>query len=79
MSGEAESVSAIVGRHVALRKQGREFRGPCPFHENDEQEALFVNDRQGWYHCFGCLAHGDGPKFLREMEKIAGGDRLGQD
>lgn len=42
---------------------------PCPFH--DEKSASFhVDDRKGFYYCFGCHAKGDAISFLRETKNI---------
>ena len=60
-------LSAVVSRHVSIKKKGREFSGLCPFHQ--EKGASFtVNDEKGFYHCFGCGAHGDHYGFV--MEKV---------
>lgn len=51
-------LSEVVGKAVSLKKSGREYEAPCPFH--DEKTASFkVNDQKQFYHCFGCGAHGD--------------------
>jgi putative DNA primase/helicase len=57
-------VSEVVARYVQLRPDGREFWGTCPFHD-DSNPSLSVVDHKGFYHCFGCGAHGDGPDFLQ--------------
>jgi DNA primase len=51
-------VSEVVGKKVVLKKKGREFMGLCPFH-NEKTPSFTVNDQKGFYHCFGCQAHGD--------------------
>lgn len=48
----------VVGRYVTLKKNGREWHGLCPFH--DERSPSFtVNPAKGFVHCFGCGAHHD--------------------
>ncbi|MDE2341301.1 MAG: DNA primase, partial [Alphaproteobacteria bacterium] len=42
---------------------GREYKGCCPFH-NEKTPSFYVNDDKGFYHCFGCSAHGDAIKWL---------------
>lgn len=61
------TLSEIVGRRVALRRRGREWHGLCPFH-HEKTPSFTVNDEKGFYHCFGCGAHGDAIRFLTENE-----------
>lgn len=58
------ALSALVGRTVPLKRAGRELKGLCPFHA-EKTESFFVNDASGFYHCFGCGAHGDAFDWLR--------------
>jgi DNA primase len=55
---ERLSLADIVGRHVRLIKRGREYVGLCPFHKEKTPSFSVVEDK-GFYHCFGCGAHGD--------------------
>lgn len=69
------TLSAVVGRKVTwdLRKsnQGKgDFWAPCPFHQ--ERTASFhVDDRKGFYYCFGCHAKGDAVTFVKETENLS--------
>ena len=63
-------VSGVVGRKVKLIKRGREFSGLCPFH-NEKSPSFTVNDDKGFYHCFGCGAHGDVITFVTETEGLS--------
>lgn len=58
-------VSEVVGRSVKLARKGREYLGLCPFH-NEKTPSFTVNDAKGFYHCFGCGAHGDVIRFLTD-------------
>lgn len=51
-------VSQVVGRHVRLVRAGREHKGCCPFHK-EKTPSFTINDDKGFFHCFGCGAHGD--------------------
>ncbi|MTJ80662.1 MAG: DNA primase [Telmatospirillum sp.] len=51
-------LASVIGRTVRLTKRGREFIGLCPFH-NEKSPSFTVNEEKGFYHCFGCGAHGD--------------------
>lgn len=66
---DALPISAVIGRRVTLRKHGREFQALCPFHK-EKSPSFTVNDEKGFYHCFGCGAHGDTIGFIREFEGV---------
>lgn len=52
------SLVGVVARRVKLVKKGREFQGLCPFH-NEKSPSFTVSEDKGFFHCFGCGAHGD--------------------
>ena len=62
-------VAEVVGRRVKLVRKGREFMGLCPFH-SEKSPSFSVNEQKGFYHCFGCGAHGDAIKFVCETEGL---------
>ncbi len=62
-------LSEIIGRRVKLVRKGRRFSGLCPFH-SEKTPSFSVVDDDGFYHCFGCGAHGDAISFLREMDGL---------
>jgi DNA primase len=64
------TLSAVVGRSVRLQKAGREHRACCPFH-NENSPSFFVNDEKGFYHCFGCGAHGDAIRWMTDHQGLA--------
>ena len=64
------AVTVVVSQHVNLIKAGKESKGCCPFHD-EKSPSFFVNDEKGFYHCFGCGAHGDVIKFLVEKEGLS--------
>lgn len=66
---EQVSLSALIGRVVKLRRAGREFVGPCPFHQ-ERTPSFSVVEEKGFYHCFGCGAHGDAVDFLRAHDGL---------
>ena len=83
-------LAQLIDRDVKLKRNGREFQGLCPFHR-EKSPSFTVVPSKGFYHCFGCGAHGDAIDFLVEhrgmrwMEAIedlaarAGLDVPGQD
>ncbi len=62
-------LSDVIRRRVKLTHRGREALGLCPFHK-EKTPSFTVNDNKGFYHCFGCGAHGDAIRFLMEAEKL---------
>jgi DNA primase len=63
------STSEIVGKRVVLKNKGREWHGLCPFH-NEKTPSFTVNDDKGFYHCFGCGAHGNIFDFVMRTEGL---------
>ncbi len=68
------SLSQVVGRKVTWdRRKSNPARGdlwaPCPFHQ-EKSASFHVDDRKGFYHCFGCQAGGDVVKFVQETENL---------
>src|SRR5438270_1904512 len=51
---------------VKLMRAAREWKACCPFH-NEKTPSFTVNDDKGFYHCFGCGAHGDAIRFLTDQ------------
>ena len=62
-------LSALIGRTTKLHKAGREFKACCPFH-NEKTPSFHVNDEKGFYHCFGCSAHGDAIRWLTDAKGL---------
>jgi DNA primase len=60
------TLSAVIAPSVKLIRAGREFKACCPFH-NEKTPSFTVNDDKGFYHCFGCGAHGDAIRFLTDQ------------
>ncbi|EIZ80133.1 DNA primase [Novosphingobium sp. Rr 2-17] len=64
------SLSALIGRSTRLTKAGREYKACCPFH-NEKSPSFTVNDEKGFYHCFGCGAHGDAIRWMTDHQGLA--------
>lgn len=64
------AIEQVVAEYVpSLHRAGSSFKGLCPFH-GEKTPSFHVNPEHGFYHCFGCQAHGDVIKFVQEIEKI---------
>lgn len=55
---------------MQIKKHGREYHGLCPFH-NEKSPSFTVNDEKGFFHCFGCAAHGDAIEFVRRFDRLS--------
>jgi DNA primase len=67
---ERLSIAEIVGRRVKLIRRGREYIGLCPFHKEKTPSFSAVEDK-GFFHCFGCGAHGDVIGFVMQTESLS--------
>jgi len=67
-------IDLIEGDGVKLNRQGKTFRGRCPFHEGKTETSLLVDADAGKYHCFGCDHHGDAIQWLRERRGLSFGE-----
>ncbi|WP_120717918.1 DNA primase [Tsuneonella amylolytica] len=74
------TLSSVVQRTTKLTRAGREWKACCPFHD-EKTPSFTVSDEKGFYHCFGCGAHGDiirwmtdqrGLQFMDAVKELAG-------
>jgi DNA primase len=68
-------LAEIIGRYVKLTRRGREHLGLCPFHKEKTPSFNVVEDK-GFYHCFGCGAHGTAIDFVMQIEGLDFGAAL---
>jgi DNA primase len=59
----------VVGSRVPLKKAGREYKACCPFH-GEKTPSFTVSPDKGFYHCFGCGAHGTALGFIMEFDRL---------
>lgn len=60
----------VLGARIQLKKAGREYKACCPFHD-EKTPSFTVSPAKGFYHCFGCGAHGTALGFLMEYEHLS--------
>ena len=68
------SLTQVVGRKVlwdnrkSIPSKG-DMWAPCPFH-HEKTASFHVDDRKGFYYCFGCHEKGDAISFVRKTENV---------
>ena len=67
---DAADIVQVIGEYVNLKRQGTDFRGPCPFHQGTHRN-FSVSPKKRMYYCFVCHEGGDVFHFLQK--------RLGMD
>ncbi len=62
---DSADIVQIVGDYVNLKRQGADFRGPCPFHQGTHRN-FSVSPKKRMYYCFVCHEGGDVFHFLQK-------------
>jgi DNA primase len=63
------TLSTLIGKSVRVIKAGREYKACCPFHQ-EKTPSFTINDEKGFYHCFGCGAHGDAIRWMTDQRGL---------
>lgn len=63
------TLSDVISRSVRIINHGRNKVACCPFHK-EKTPSFHINDERGFYHCFGCGAHGDVINFVMQQENL---------
>ena len=64
------TLSSVIMRTTKLLRAGHEWKACCPFHD-EKTPSFTVNDTKGFYHCFGCGAHGDVIRWMTDQRGLA--------
>lgn len=59
----------IIGKYLPLKKKGRNYWAPCPFH-SEKTPSFTVNQELQIFKCFGCGKAGDMFTFLEEYDHL---------
>jgi DNA primase len=60
---ETADIVGVIGEYVELKRQGADYRGPCPFHQGTHRN-FSVSPKKQMYYCFVCHEGGDVFNFL---------------
>lgn len=66
---EKTDIVELISKYVPLKKTGRNYKAPCPFH-NEKTPSFIVSPDKQIYHCFGCGAGGNAFSFLMRIENL---------
>lgn len=67
---EKADIVEIISQYLPLEKQGKEYVGVCPFHD-DHSPSMRVSPGKQIFKCFACGAGGDAIGFVSKYEKIS--------
>ncbi|URJ25406.1 DNA primase [Candidatus Blochmannia ocreatus (nom. nud.)] len=59
----------IISHKFYLKKQGKNFVGHCPFHD-EKNPSFTVSIEKQFYYCFSCGSHGNVIDFLMNHDKL---------
>lgn len=67
----AVPIERLAAQAVELKpaRRGTELKGRCPFHQ-EKTPSFFVVPDKGFYHCFGCGAHGEVISFVMRTHSM---------
>jgi len=66
---QAIDIVELVGGYIPLRREGRNYKGLCPWHD-DSRPSLHVNSERQSFKCWVCDIGGDIFSFFMKMEKV---------
>lgn len=62
-------IAVVIQDHVPLERTGATYKGLCPFH-SENTPSFYVQQRTGFFHCFGCGASGDVVTFVQRQQNV---------
>lgn len=74
---EKADIAVVIGKRVKLKKEGNNYVGLCPFH-NEKSGSFTVSPKKQIYKCFGCGRSGDVLAFIEQFEHLDFQDAIEQ-
>ena len=59
----------IISERIEIKKTGKDCKALCPFHD-EKSPSFSISEVKGFYHCFGCGAHGTAVSFVMEYDNL---------
>ena len=68
---EVDLVALVRAQGVELKRQGKDLKGHCPFH-NDKNASLIISPHKNLWHCMGaCQKGGTVIDWVMEAENVS--------
>ena len=69
---EAANIVEVASEFTALKRQGINYSGLCPYPDHNEKTPSFsVTPEKSFYYCFGCQRGGDAIKLVMELKSFS--------
>src|SRR4026209_2466351 len=66
---DAADLVELIGEAVQLKRQGSDWRGPCPFHGGTHRNFAVIPNK-GMYYCYVCHEAGDVFTYLMKRQGL---------
>lgn len=66
---DRSNIVDVVSSYVPLKRVGRSYKAPCPFHP-EKTPSFIVSLEKQIFHCFGCGVGGNAITFIMQYEKV---------
>jgi len=66
---DRSNIVELISSYVPLKRTGRNYKAPCPFHPEKTPSFIVSADKQ-IFHCFGCGVGGNALSFVMQYEKV---------
>jgi DNA primase len=67
---ETANIVEVASEFTALRRQGTNYTGLCPYHQ-EKSPSFSVSPEKNFYYCFGCSKGGDAIKMVMELKSFS--------
>ncbi len=70
MKRSVDLVALVRGHGVELKRSGKNWKGCCPFHD-DNDPSLVITPHKHLWNCLGCDAGGDAYQWVMKADKVS--------